>query len=269
MAKKHNVPLKKVPTYLFHSKNESVKCYIGNPKDAFRIIDNVSNGIRSHTHEVITKDSNSKNQLKVIIIQMHGFFLDCLVSFLKTEGNFNVMTKHNLASAIKAIDTKGPFDLIIQNFEGPEFGPSKLDAFKQLLNYDGGQNVALMCGAECNSIDEEALKQEGIVGFIPRTMPLRNLIKVLQFIATGQRYAPPEFIIAENVRSRFSLAQRLSHREVQVLCGISRGQTNNSIACDLGLKESTIKLYAKNLFRKLHVANRTQAAIIAREHGIN
>ena len=206
------------------------------------------------------------NQLNVMIVDVHGFFLDCLVSFLKSEGNFNVMTKHNVASAIKAIDTKGPFDLIIQNFD--RHWASKLDDFKQLLNHNGGQNIALMCGAECNSIDEEALQQEGIVGFIPRTMPLRNLIKVLQFIATGQRYAPPEFIIAENVKSRFSLAQRLSHREFQILVGIARGQTNNKIACDLGLKESTIKAHVKTMFLKLHVGNRTQAALIAREHGV-
>jgi len=266
MAKKDNVPLNKAPICLFHSKNKSVKGYFGNPKDAFRIIDNVSNGLRSHTHEVITKDSNIKNQLKVMIVQSHDLFLDCLVSFLKAEGNFNVMTKNNVASAIEAINTKGPFDLIIQNFDRP--WDSKLEDFKQLLNHNGGQNIALMCGAECNSIDEEALQQEGIVGFIPRTMPLRNLIKVLQFIATGQRYAPPEFIMAENVKSRFSLAQRLSYREFQVLVGIARGKTNNNIACDLGLTEPTIKAHIKTAFSKLYVGNRTQAALIAREYGI-
>ena len=269
MARKDNVPLNKAPICSFHSKNESVKGYFGNPKDAFRIIDNVSNGLRSHTHEVITKDSNIKNQLKVMIVQRHDLFLDCLVSFLKAEGNFNVMTKNNVASAIKAIDTKGPFDLIIQNFEGSGSGPSKLDAFKQLLNYDGGQNVALMCGAKCTSLEEMAIQQKGIVGFVPRTLPISKLIAVLKFVSTGQRYALPEFANTQKAPPSYRLKQKLSHREVQVLCGIVRGQTNNSIASNLGLKEPTIKLYARNLFRKLHVENRTQAALIAREHGIN
>ena len=138
-----------------------------------------------------------------------------------------------------------------------------------LLNHDGGQNVALICGAKCTPLEEMAIQQKGIVGFVPRTLPIRNLIAVLKFVSAGQRYVPPEFMIAQGVKSRFRSAQQLSHRELQVLCGISRGQTNNSIACNLGLKEPTIKLYAKNLFRKLHVENRTQAALIAREHGIN
>ena len=41
---------------------------------------------------------------------------------------------------------KAPFDLIIQNFDRP--GASELDAFKQLVKYDSGQNVALMCGVD-------------------------------------------------------------------------------------------------------------------------
>ena len=143
-----------------------------------------------------------------------------------------------------------------------------MDAFKQLLNYDGGQNVALMCGAKCTPLEEMSIQQEGIVGFVPRTLPIGKLIAVLKFVSTGQRYALPEFANTQRASS-YSLKQKLSYREVQVLCGIVRGQTNNGIACNLGLKEPTIKLYAKNLFRKLHVENRTQAALIAREHGIN
>ena len=262
MPKRHNTSVQGSDVFL-KSKNERERGYL---EDTSKGLSNNLKKLRPHVNKVITKNNDMTNQLNVMVVEVQGFFLDCLVSFLKAEGNFNVMTTNNVASAIKAIDAKGPFDLIIQNFDRP--WDSKLDDFKQLLNHNGGQNIALMCGAECNSIDEEALQQEGTVGFIPRTMPLRNLIKVLQFIATGQRYAPPEFIIAENVKSRFSLAQRLSHREFQILVGIARGQTNNDIACDLGLKEPTIKAHVKKAFRKLYVGNRTQAALIARKYGI-
>ena len=262
MPKRHNTSVQGSDAFL-KSKNERERGYF---EDTSKGLGNNLNKLRPHVNEVITKNNDMINQFNVMVVEFQGFFLDCLVSFLKAEGNFNVITKNNVASAIKAIDTKGPFDLIIQNFDKPR--DSKLEDFKQLLNHNGGQNIALMCGAECNSIDEKAMQQEGIVGFIPRTMPLRNLIKVLQFIATGQRYAPPEFIISENVKSRFILAQRLSHREFQILVGIVRGKTNNKIACDLGLTEPTIKAHIRTAFRKLYVSNRTQAALIARKYGI-
>ena len=266
MPKKPNVSLNKVPTYLFHPRNGSVRGSFGNPKGAFRILDNVSNGSRSHIHEVITKDSNIKNQPKVMIVHSHDLFLDSMSVFLEAEGTFNVTTASDVAAAVKLMGAKGPFDLIIQNFDRP--GPSKWDDFKQLLNHDGGQNVALMCGAKCSWLEEMAIQQEGIVGFVPRTLPIRNLIAVLKFISTGHRYALPEFSNTQSASPYYSLEQKLSYREVQVLRGIARGQTNNGIACNLGLKEPTIKLYAKNLFRKLHVDNRTKAALIAREHGV-
>ena len=206
------------------------------------------------------------NQLNVMIVNMQGFFVDGFVSFLEAEGDFNVATESNVAAAIKLIDAKGPFDLIILNFDKP--GPSKLDAFKTLLNHNEGQNIALMCGAECSSVEREALQQEGVVGFIPSTLSKRSLIPVLQFIAAGQRYAPPEFFIAQGDKV-FCLAKKLTEREFQVLSGIVRGQTNKEIACNLGLAEPTIKVHTKTLFRKLNVNSRTQAALIAREHGIN
>ena len=206
------------------------------------------------------------NQLNVMIVNMQGFLVDGLVSFLEVEGNFNVKTANNVAGAVKLLDAKGSCDLIIQNLSGS--GGSKLDDFKTLLNHNEGQNIALMCGAECSSVEQEALQQEGVVGLIPSTLPKKNLITVLQFIAAGQKYTPLEFIISQRDKL-FGLAKKLTEREFKVLSGIARGQTNKEIACDLGLTEPTIKRYTKTLFRKLHVNSRIQAALIAREHGIN
>ena len=58
------------------------------------------------------------NQLNVMIVNMQGFFVDGLVSFLEAEGNFNVKTANNVAVAVKLLDAKGSCDLIIQNLSG-------------------------------------------------------------------------------------------------------------------------------------------------------
>ena len=64
------------------------------------------------------------------------------------------------------------------------------------------------------------------------------------------------------------LAQKLSRRELQVLEGLSKGKSNKEIARDLDLQEPTIKLHVKTLYRKIGAANRTQAALIAKEEGL-
>jgi two-component system, NarL family, nitrate/nitrite response regulator NarL len=64
------------------------------------------------------------------------------------------------------------------------------------------------------------------------------------------------------------LAQKLTPRELQVLEGLTEGKANKEIARDLDLSEPTVKLHVKTLYRKIGAANRTQAAMIAREAGL-
>lgn len=57
--------------------------------------------------------------------------------------------------------------------------------------------------------------------------------------------------------------QRLTRRELDVMCLIRDGLPNKSIANNLGITEGTVKVYARAIFRKLGVRNRTQAALSA------
>ncbi|HYZ62148.1 MAG TPA: response regulator transcription factor [Acetobacteraceae bacterium] len=60
----------------------------------------------------------------------------------------------------------------------------------------------------------------------------------------------------------------LSDREDQVLRGLVEGAPNKLIARDLGITEATVKVHIKSLLRKLHAANRTQAAIWGISRGL-
>ena len=60
---------------------------------------------------------------------------------------------------------------------------------------------------------------------------------------------------------------RLSERETQILDGLVRGHANKVIARTCDITEATVKVHMKSILRKIRVANRTQAAIWALEHG--
>jgi DNA-binding NarL/FixJ family response regulator len=55
----------------------------------------------------------------------------------------------------------------------------------------------------------------------------------------------------------------LTRRQRDVLALISEGQSNKLIADALGMSESTVKAHVKQIIRRLHVVNRTQAALLA------
>jgi DNA-binding NarL/FixJ family response regulator len=60
----------------------------------------------------------------------------------------------------------------------------------------------------------------------------------------------------------------LSHREREVLAHVARGLANKQIPRSLGISERTVKVHLGNVFRRIGVADRTSAALWARDHGI-
>jgi DNA-binding NarL/FixJ family response regulator len=84
----------------------------------------------------------------------------------------------------------------------------------------------------------------------------------------GEQYAPLDFMTAADATPQNPLADKLTDREMQVLKGLTEGKSNKEIARDLDIQEPTVKLHMKTLYRKLDVANRTQAALAAREAGL-
>ena len=60
----------------------------------------------------------------------------------------------------------------------------------------------------------------------------------------------------------------LTPRELEVLAHIAQGQSNREIALSLSISEKTVKTHVGNILSKLHLSDRTQAAIYAHKHGL-
>ncbi len=73
---------------------------------------------------------------------------------------------------------------------------------------------------------------------------------------------------AEDCSVKATLIEPLSQRELEVLQLMALGKTNQEIALQLIVSVGTVKAHAANIFRKLDVANRTQAVAKARRLGI-
>jgi two-component system, NarL family, nitrate/nitrite response regulator NarL len=64
-------------------------------------------------------------------------------------------------------------------------------------------------------------------------------------------------------------AARFSNRELEILSCLSSGDSNKIIARTCNIAESTVKIHLKSILRKIHVQNRTQAAIWAIQNGLH
>ena len=186
--------------------------------------------------------------------------------FLASEGSIDTALASTFDAALDLIQSEEKFDLIMLDYNMP--GMAGLNGLKRAMEASGGTPVALMSGIASRSVAEEALAF-GAAGFVPKTLAAKTLVNAVRFMAMGEKYAPIDFMTADDPTvAPNPLAQKLSRRELQVLEGLSKGKSNKEIARDLDLQEPTIKLHVKTLYRKIGAANRTQAALIAKEEGL-
>ncbi|MDP5362337.1 MAG: response regulator transcription factor, partial [Paracoccaceae bacterium] len=142
-----------------------------------------------------------------------------------------------------------------------------LEGLRTAIALGAGQRVALISGEATKQIAEQAL-EAGAAGFVPKSLPAKSLVNAVKFMAMGEQYAPIDFMTAVEEVHQNPLAEKLTDREMQVLKGLTEGKSNKEIARDLDIQEPTVKLHMKTLYRKVGAANRTQAALIAREAGL-
>ena len=204
--------------------------------------------------------------MRILVADDHDLLRETLSMFLASEGSIDTALASTLDEALDFIHSEEKFDLIMLDYNMP--GMAGLNGLKRAMEASGGSPVALMSGIASRSVAEEALSF-GAAGFVPKTLAAKTLVNAVRFMAMGEKYAPIDFMTADDPTvAPNPLAQKLSRRELQVLEGLSKGKSNKEIARDLDLQEPTIKLHVKTLYRKIGAANRTQAALIAKEEGL-
>ena len=113
----------------------------------------------------------------------------------------------------------------------------------------------------------------GANGFILKMATRDVLIESIRSVAAGESIWTREELrrvsgALATPRYSANIEVSLTSREHEVLTEVSKGSTNKEIAKALGIGSETVKEHVQHVMRKLHVADRTQAAVWAVRHGI-
>lgn len=203
--------------------------------------------------------------MRLLIADDHDLLRDTLSLYLSREGAAEVSDVAGLSEAEALLEEGARFDLVLLDYSMP--GMNGLEGLARIRRRFPEQRVAVMSGTAPRDVAMQALDM-GASGFLPKTLAAGSLMNAVRFMAMGERYLPADFLTAPAPDETHPLAALLTPRERQTLNHLCRGQSNKQIAREMGLQEPTVKLHVMAVCRKLGAANRTQAAIIARDAGL-
>lgn len=163
-------------------------------------------------------------------------------------------------------------DVVLMDLQMPAGGG--LWAIKQLAAQQPDMRILVVTLFEDDESVFTALKS-GARGYILKDAEEDEMVRAIQAVAQGEAIFSPA--IAARLMDYFAATQtsphaeafpELTEREREILILIARGRSNAEIADELSISLKTVRNHASNIFNKLQVADRTQAAIRAREAGL-
>lgn len=203
--------------------------------------------------------------VKVMISDDHVLIREGIRQLLEFDGSIKVVEEAaDGIECLEKLETAKPDVLLLDINMPKKNGLEVLDEIRK-NNID----IKVMILTVHNEV-EYLLKAVdiGVEGYILKDSESAELKKAIKHVVNGENYIQPSLIPALNSR----LVKRdidkikvesLTKREMEVLINVANGMFNKEIAHNLNISERTVKNHLSNIFKKIDVNDRTQAAVFA------
>lgn len=214
-------------------------------------------------------------EITVMIVDDHSLIREGLTQILELEDDIKVIAQaSNGRDAVDQAIILNP-DIILMDINMPI--QNGLSAIKDLKSKGCCSRIIVLTIHEDREYLLEAINI-GANGYVMKDAEANHLIDAIRNVYNGGKYIQPsmasDLIYAINrspyrvVKERFNQTD-LTPREIEVLLLIADGLNNKEIADELFISEKTVKNHVSNIFKKLDVADRTQAAIYVFKNHLN
>jgi DNA-binding NarL/FixJ family response regulator len=209
-------------------------------------------------------------KIKVMIVDDHSLIREGLKQLLEFDGSIEVVGEaSNGIECLEKIDSVHP-EVLLLDINMPE--KNGIEVLKEMKEKESPIKVLILTVHN----ELEYLTQAvdiGVDGYILKDSESSELKKAIQSVLEGENYIQPSLIPALNnqlvnrdiEKDKISL---LTNRELEVLIQVANGMFNKEIATNLNISERTVKNHISNIFKKIDVSDRTQAAVFAIKNNI-
>jgi NarL family two-component system response regulator LiaR len=208
-------------------------------------------------------------KISVLIVDDHPVVRQGLRTFLSTQDDLEIVGEAaDGEEAVARIKDSVP-DVVLMDLVLP--GIDGIEATRQAREVSPSTKVIVLTSFADDEKVFPAIKA-GAAGYLLKDVEPPQLAEAIRSVQRGEALLHPT--VAAKLMQEVSAGERrapggdLTDRELEVLRLIARGMSNREIAGELTVSEKTVKTHVSNILAKLHLADRTQAALYAVRRGL-
>ena len=216
----------------------------------------------------------AESKTKVLIVDDHGLIREGLQYVLEREG-LDVVGRASTGREAVELATKNEPDVILLDIRMPDM--DGLEALAAIKSTKPEVMVIMLTSYRNPEYLYRAIAL-GAAGFLTKDGDPRQIVKAIHTLAEGESIVDRKILhdalkalsasTQPVVRMAAEDTPSLTEQEIRILTLIAEGLTNSNIAGTLCISLNTVKTHVRNIFVKLGVSDRTQAAIWAIRRGL-
>lgn len=200
-----------------------------------------------------------------MLVDDHVLMREGIKQLLELDGSIEVIAQANNGEECLSILEKAKPQVLLLDINMPE--KNGIEVLKEIKGRKLDIKVLILT---VHNEVEYLLKAVdiGVDGYILKDSESSELKKAINVVLSGESYIQPKLIPFLNQRLMARDQDKdkidsLTKRELEVLSEVASGMFNKEIAISLNISERTVKNHISNIFKKIDVSDRTQAAVFA------
>ncbi len=203
--------------------------------------------------------------INLMIADDHIMIREGIKQLLEFDGDMKVILETGDGEeCLKLLENSSP-DVLLLDINMPK--KNGIEVLREIRK--SGSDLKVLMLTVHNEVEYLIKALElGLNGYILKDSESAELKKAIFSIMEGEKYIQPSLIPALNARlinkdEDKDKVEQLTKREIEVLAKVAKGMFNREIAVSLNISERTVKNHISNIFKKIQVSDRTQAAVFA------
>ena len=204
-------------------------------------------------------------KVKLMIADDHSMIREGLKQLLELGGEFEVIAEANDGEECLQITDNLKPDVLLLDINMPK--KNGIEVLEEIRKKKIPVKVLIL--TVHNEIDYLVKAVDiGVDGYLLKNTGSAELKKAIKTVIKGESYIQPDLIPSLNSKlitrnNNREKIEALTRRELEVLILVASGMFNKEIAEEMKISERTVKNHISSIFKKIDVADRTQAAVFA------